>query len=166
MAAAKLTDKQKRFCEEYLKDLNATQAAIRAGYSAKTANSVGPENLVKPCIQAEIKRMQDARSERTKIDQDYVLKGFKAVFERCMQAEPVMIKEKGKLVESGEYQFNSSGANTALIWLGKHLGMFADLHKHEHTGAIELTQTEKIIMLIAEERAKVNGNPRLKDIQN
>jgi phage terminase small subunit len=46
----KLTDKQKRFCEEYLIDLNATQAAIRAGYSAKTAKSIGQENLTKPDI--------------------------------------------------------------------------------------------------------------------
>ncbi len=46
----KLTEKQKRFCEEYLVDLNATQAAIRAGYSKKSAYSIGEENLKKPKI--------------------------------------------------------------------------------------------------------------------
>ncbi|MBA9078310.1 terminase small subunit [Rufibacter quisquiliarum] len=59
MAAVKLTDKQQRFCEEYLVDLNATQAAIRAGYSEKTAYSMGWENLRKPEIRAAI----DARLE-------------------------------------------------------------------------------------------------------
>lgn len=48
---AKLTEKQKRFCDEYLIDLNATQAAIRAGYSAKNANNIASENLAKPNIQ-------------------------------------------------------------------------------------------------------------------
>jgi phage terminase small subunit len=68
-----LTDKQKRFVEEYLVDLNATQAAIRAGYSEKTARSVGSENLTKPDIMAAIEEAQAARSERTGITADQVL---------------------------------------------------------------------------------------------
>jgi len=68
-----LTDKQKRFVEEYLLDLNATQAAIRAGYSAKTAGSIGEENLRKPEIAAAIQEAQDARSKRTEITADRVL---------------------------------------------------------------------------------------------
>ena len=50
VADKKLTAKQQRFCDEYLIDLNATQAAIRAGYSAKTAKQIGQENLTKPDI--------------------------------------------------------------------------------------------------------------------
>ena len=57
-----LTDKQKRFCKEYLIDLNATQAAIRAGYSEKTANSIASENLAKPDIQNFIKELQNNKS--------------------------------------------------------------------------------------------------------
>ena len=61
----KLTEKQKRFCDEYLIDLNATQAAIRAGYSKKTAYSIGIENLKKPVIQNYIdKRLKQLEDER------------------------------------------------------------------------------------------------------
>ena len=68
-----MTPKQARFVEEFLFDLNATQAAIRAGYSAKTAKAIGCENLAKPDIAAAIAEAQAARSERTKIDTDWVL---------------------------------------------------------------------------------------------
>ena len=71
---ANLTPKQQRFVEEYLIDLNATQAAIRAGYSEKTAYSVGHENLKKPEIQKAIQEAQSKRTEQTQIDSAYVLK--------------------------------------------------------------------------------------------
>jgi len=70
----KLTPKQQLFCDEYLIDLNATQAAIRAGYSAKTAGSIGEENLKKPEIQECIQARMKERLERTKTDADYVLR--------------------------------------------------------------------------------------------
>ena len=69
-----LTGKQKRFVEEYLCDLNATQAAIRAGYSAKTAEVVGYENLRKPQIAAAIQEETNKRSTRTEITADRVLR--------------------------------------------------------------------------------------------
>ncbi|KGM50652.1 terminase small subunit [Pseudooceanicola atlanticus] len=69
-----LTAKQARFVEEYLIDLNATQAAIRAGYSGKTAAAVGHENLRKPKIAEAIASAKGERSDRTKIDSDWVLK--------------------------------------------------------------------------------------------
>lgn len=68
-----LTPKQERFVQEYLIDLNATQAAIRAGYSQRTASSIGEENLRKPEISAAIQAAKEARSERTHITQDRVL---------------------------------------------------------------------------------------------
>ncbi|HDF2344076.1 TPA: terminase small subunit [Morganella morganii] len=68
-----LTDKQEMFCREYLVDLNATQAAIRAGYSDKTARSVGNENLTKPDIEKRIQELKSERGERLEIDADYVL---------------------------------------------------------------------------------------------
>lgn len=70
---AKLTDKQERFCEEYLIDLNGSQAAIRAGYSKDTAGSIGFENLKKPEIQNRIQELQLERSQRTGITADMVL---------------------------------------------------------------------------------------------
>jgi len=68
-----LTEKQKRFADEYLIDLNATQAALRAGYSKKTAYSIGQENLKKPEIQTYIQERQKEREKRTEITQDQVL---------------------------------------------------------------------------------------------
>jgi len=68
-----LTPKQQSFVEEYLVDLNATQAAIRAGYSGKTARQTGAENLSKPAIKAAIAHHRTERCERTKVDADWVL---------------------------------------------------------------------------------------------
>ena len=68
-----LTAKQQRFVEEYLLDLNATQAAIRAGYSKKTASEMGYENLSKPHIADAIALGRDERSQRTQIDADWLL---------------------------------------------------------------------------------------------
>ena len=70
---AGLTAKQKQFVEEYLIDLNATQAAIRAGYSKRTAEVQGHENLRKPYISSEIERRMKDREKRTEITQDRVL---------------------------------------------------------------------------------------------
>lgn len=71
---AKLTDKQELFAREYLSDLNATQAAKRAGYSDKTAYSIGQENLKKPEIQARIADLKAERNKRTQVNADYVLR--------------------------------------------------------------------------------------------
>lgn len=70
----KLTAKQVRFVDEYLVDFNATQAAIKAGYKAKTAHVIGAENLRKPKIAEEIARRQKDLQRRTEISQDRVVK--------------------------------------------------------------------------------------------
>lgn len=74
-----LTDKQKRFAEEYLVDLNATQAAIRAGYAEKTADVQGPRLLGNVRVQEEIQRAMAERSARTEITQDRVLQELAAI---------------------------------------------------------------------------------------
>jgi len=127
----KLTKKQQRFVDEYLADpkLNATQAAIRAGFSKKTAYSIGHELLTKDPIKKAIEVAQQELKKRTEITQDWVLNNLKSVAERCMEAEQVVYR--GQPVE-GAYQFDSSGANRALELIGKHLGMFKD--KLELTG--------------------------------
>ncbi|CAK6492587.1 hypothetical protein PANNVG_01639 [Pantoea sp. Nvir] len=71
-----LTDKQEMFCREYLIDLNATQAAIRAGYSEKTANRTGSENLSKPDIPQRIITLKSERNERVEVNADYVLRSL------------------------------------------------------------------------------------------
>lgn len=70
----KLTDKRKRFVQEYLLDLNATQAAIRAGYSAKTAAVIGHELLRKPNVKAALEAAMAKREERTEINADWLLR--------------------------------------------------------------------------------------------
>lgn len=75
----KLTDRQERFCREYLIDLNATQAAIRAGYSEKTAGTISNENMQKPAIKARIIELKQERSRELKIDAEWVLKQHVAI---------------------------------------------------------------------------------------
>lgn len=134
-----LTAKQQMFVKEYLVDLNATQAAIRAGYSAKTARQIGDENLSKPDIAAAIQEAMDKRSERTEITADYVLTTIQETIERCKQAkqvldrkgEPVLVETPdGK--EAPAYVFDASAVLKGAELLGKHLKLFTD--KMEHSG--------------------------------
>ena len=77
--AGKLTPKQKKFVGEYLIDLNATQAAIRAGYSEKTARQIASEYLSKPNIQAEIQRRQAKYQSKLEITQEKILQELAAI---------------------------------------------------------------------------------------
>jgi len=74
-----LTEKQKKFCDEYLVDCNATQAAIRAGYSPKTAYSIGEENLRKPELQAEIQKRKIELQNKLEITQEKVLQELASI---------------------------------------------------------------------------------------
>ncbi len=121
-----LTEKMIRFCNEYLIDLNATQAAIRAGYSEDSAGSIGNENLQKPEIQAYLEVRRKEIQTRLELNQDWVLQRLKQVSDRSMQEEPVMIFNGEEWVPSGEYKFDSNGANKATELIGKHLGMFVN----------------------------------------
>ncbi len=108
MTKGKLTPKQARFVEEYLIDLNATQAAIRAGYSAKTANEQGAQLLAKLSIRQAVAEAQAIRSKRTAITQDEVIQG---------------LKKEATLEGEGS---SHSARVSAWAHLGKHLGMFTD----------------------------------------
>lgn len=137
-----LTEKQLAFCREYLIDLNATQAAIRAGYSRKTAYAIGSENLKKPEIRAYIDNEIAERAKATRISAEYIVERLKEVAEKSLQERPVMrydpveksmvhakdviMEEDGTMTEVGIFEFDSQGANKSLELLGKHLGMFTD----------------------------------------
>tara|TARA_R110000851_G_scaffold332695_1_gene509539 strand:+ start:628 stop:1101 length:474 start_codon:yes stop_codon:yes gene_type:complete len=125
---AKLTAKQESFCLEYVIDNNATQAAIRSGYSEDTARQIASQNLSKVNVADRIAVLRADISARTLVDADYVIKGLLAVHERCMQAEAVEIydKESGGMRPTGEFKFEHSGANKSLELLGKHLGLFVE----------------------------------------
>ena len=108
-----LNAKQNRFVEEYLVDLNATKAAIRAGYSERTAEVIGYENLRKPQIQEAIQAAIEKRSERTEITQDKVVAELgKVAFAEAHDYTDADLKYGNKL--------------KALELLGRHLGMFTD----------------------------------------
>lgn len=121
-----LTPKQRLFAKEYLVDLNATQAAIRAGYSEKTAYRIGAELLQKTSVSNFISEAMSRRAERLDISQDYILAALREIVERTMQAAPVMRKGEQVVDEDGNHvwAFDAKNACRALELLGKHLGMF------------------------------------------
>lgn len=107
-----LKAKQQRFVEEYLVDLNATQAAIRAGYSARTANRIASENLSKPDIASAIQTARAEMSERTRRTVDDVMAD---------------IRRRGQLAEeAGDF----GPALKAAELEGRHLGAFEDRVTH------------------------------------
>lgn len=90
-----LTNKQEKFCYEYCMDFNATQSAIRAGYSIKTAGVIGNENLNKPYIQNRIKKMQDNLAETAGISRLRVLsEHMKLAFNSIANLHNTWIKRK------------------------------------------------------------------------
>jgi phage terminase small subunit len=136
---SELTAKQQRFVDEYLVDLNATQAAIRAGYSQKTAGQIGDENLKKPEIAAAVQKAMDERAKKVGVSAEYVLSTIIDTIERCRQAAPVLDR-KGEPVlvttplgsVAPAYTFEANAVLKGAELLGKHLKMFTD--KTELTG--------------------------------
>lgn len=131
-----LTDRQARFCEEYLIDLNATQAAIRAGYSEKTANEQGARLLANVSVQEKIAELKAERAKRTEITQDSVIQELAAV----ARAEVKGVRAVDKL--------------KALELLGKHLGMFVERYE------VNAAEVEKRIAE-AREQGKKEGTQEL-----
>lgn len=116
-----LTARQKRFVEEYLIDLNATQAAMRAGYSPRTAQWIGPQLLAKTHVSAAVQAKVGERSARTQITADWILQRLKE------EATP----------GSQETSFSPARVK-ALELLGKHLALFAD--------KVQVTQRVEILL--------------------
>lgn len=141
---AKWTPKLERFCEEYLIDLNATKAAIRAGYSKKTASEMGYENLRKPQVIEKINELKQKRSEKTRIDARWVLDRAAELHNRCVQAEPVRDREGNEI---GQYKFDSAGAARALDIVAKHVDVGAYKEKLELSGEIDTRTTIEIVSI-------------------
>lgn len=122
---AKLTDKQELFAREYLKDLNATQAAIRAGYSEKTAQVQSSRLLSNVMVQQYVSELAKERNNRVGIDVDYVLRQAVKLHERCMQeVEPLTDRRGDELTdEDGKtiFGFDAKGAVAALKLIGEHV---------------------------------------------
>ncbi|WP_415068205.1 terminase small subunit [Lacrimispora sp.] len=140
-----MTKKQKLFVEEYLIDLNATQAAIRAGYSSDTAKVIGSENLTKPDIRTRIDKAMAERSRRTGVNSDRVVQELaKIAFVNAVDVidpKTATVKE-GALPEDTaailsvkvktfgedglEREIKMADKIKALELLGKHMGMFKE----------------------------------------
>jgi len=110
MAADDLSEKRRRFVQEYLIDLNGTQAAIRAGYARSGAHTEANRLLAIPEVKAMIEEGQRKMAEKAEVTQEYVVRELKEVVARCMDHD----------------SFNPKDANKALELLGKHIGMFKD----------------------------------------
>ena len=142
---AALTAKQQRFCDEYLIDFNATQAAIRAGYSKKTARVIGQENLLKPAIRDYIEKRMAEKEKALIADQDEVMKYLTSVMRRELSEHVVvtLVEEKstyepddeGKMrkqttktekPEIVEIPARLADANKAAELLGKAYALFTD----------------------------------------
>lgn len=135
-----LTEKQQRFVDEYLIDLNATQAAIRAGYSARSADKIGPELLGKTGVKELIRARQALLRERVQIRQVEVLAALAAIafadignyveddgrtlrpLQSLTRSQRLAIAHSRQLKDGFELRLHSK--TRALVLLGRHLGLF------------------------------------------
>jgi phage terminase small subunit len=127
---ASLTPKQQCFVDEYLIDLNATQAAIRAGYSEKTAKQQASRLLTIVDVAAAVAEAKQERSEATKIDAEWVLRQAVELHRRCMQEiRPANNPKTGKQIHDDKgnalFTFNAAAASRALELIGKHIEVAA-----------------------------------------
>jgi phage terminase small subunit len=132
----KLNTKQEAFAKAVVLNGGDKVAAFKkAGWSWVnfSKNSLGVQAdkaFKKPNISLRIKQLQEAKEIKAKkvfdVDAEWVLNSLKSVADRCMVAEPVMVKGREGMEPSGEYKFDSSGANRSLELIGRHFKMFTD----------------------------------------
>ncbi len=140
-----MTPKQEKFICEYLVDHNGTQAAIRAGYSERSAASTASDLLSNPNILARVHEVQEEQAKKLCVDKNFVLMELLDTYRCCRAPTPVIKRDPftGEMVETGEYQFDSRGANRALELIGKELGMFND--KLQLSGSINTGQLDNVL---------------------
>lgn len=139
-----LTAKQSRFVDEYMVDLNATQAAIRAGYSKKTAGSIGDENLKKPAIAAEVAKRQDALAATHGVTLQSLLDELDEARAAALSAETVQ----------------SSAAVAATMAKAKLTGLVVDKVKSETSGTLTVKTVDKAPKYSREEWERLHGVKR------
>lgn len=170
MSEKKLTPKQDRFCREYVIDLNATQAAIRAGYSKKTAGAVGFENLKKPEIAARIAEAVNEANKKVGLSADRVFAELSAIghFDpatiagKCSKPEDIadLPEEVRKAVAGWSWDANGNfvvkiyDKHKSLDLIGKHLALWVERHDHQHSGDFNFN----MVLKTNEQRKKRNDN--------
>lgn len=136
---AKLTAKQQRFCDEYLIDLNATQAAIRAGYSKKTAAAIATENLRKPYLKEYIDKRMAEKEKALIADQDEVLKYLTSVLRGESESEEIVIENIGDFTSEARTMRKAPSEKDRLKaaeLLGKRYSLFKDNVKLDVTPVV------------------------------
>lgn len=136
--ASSLTPKQQRFVEEYLVDLNATGAAIRAGYAESGAHVEGARLLKNAKVAEAVAKARAERSERTRID-----------------AEWVLMAQQG-LYAAAKHDGTASALNVAarvLRDIGEHLGMYVEKHEHKHSGSLSQPEREQRVLSLVKAAA-------------
>jgi phage terminase small subunit len=148
-----LEPRQERFVQEYLIDLNATQAAIRAGYSKKTARQQGDRLLSKAAVAAAIALAQAKRAERVEITQDYVLEKIRETVERCSQGVPVLdmfgrpvLTKTPAGVVGAVYKFDAKAVLQGCNLLGQHLAMWKTVLTGKDGKPLEVTAVHRVII--------------------
>lgn len=141
MMATRMTAKQKRFCDEYLIDLNATQAAIRAGYSKKAARQVGNENMSKPYIKNYIEERMQEKEDSLIAKQDEVLKYLTSVM-RGESKSSVLAMAGDGVQEVIQKPPDERERTKAAELLGKRYRLFTD--KVEVEGAVPIVIVDDI----------------------
>ena len=142
LVCPKLNDKQKKFADEYIKCLNASDAYRKAGYKCKSddvAKVCASKLLINPNVEEYIANVRQKLQKKTEITQEWVINRLKEISDRCMQEEPVMKRVNGEMVESGEYKFDSQGAVKSTELLGKHLGLFEAKQQPTQQPTINIT---------------------------
>ena len=139
VAGKTLTAKQQRFCDEYLIDLNATQAAIRAGYSKKTAYAIGNENLNKPELKKYIEERMAKKEKKLIADQDEVLKYLTAVLRGESESEEIVVESIGDYLTEARTMKKAPSEKDRLKaaeLLGKRYSLFKDNVKLDVTPVV------------------------------
>ena len=116
-----LTEQKKRFADKYFETLNGSESAIYAGYSEATARQIAHNLLQEPAVKGYLSRLRSKYAEKSGISKQWIIERFKTISDRCVQEEPVF-DSNGQ--PTGEYRFDSSGANNATAHLGKIIGVF------------------------------------------
>ena len=140
---SKLTPKQKRFCDEYLIDLNATQAAIRAGYSEKTAKEIGCENLTKPHIRDYINARLDTKERSLIASQDEVLETLTRIIMGDERGTALVGVGMGAQEVSQVPPTNAEKIRAAEI-LGKYYKLFTDRSEVDVKGSLAVQFVDDI----------------------
>lgn len=136
--ADKLTIKQEKYAQGLFAGLSQREAYKQAynctNMQDKTVDEEACKLAALPKISTRVDELIEEVKTKNIVTKEWVLNNLKVITERCMQAEPVLVREGNEWVESGEYRFDSSGANKSLELIGKHLKLFTE--KVEHSGEL------------------------------